>query len=121
MFRRLGQGPATSEGSSRRQFIKRAGLTGALTAAVIGGAEVAGLTPALASSRRSDHPGHRGGSPKVCTGNCTYTYTPRQCNGGKSCPSGQCCFTYQCAGSCGSGHGKMCVTHSCSNFNVCCH
>lgn len=113
MFRRLGHEPPATEGSNRRQFLRRTGVAGALSAAVIGGAEVTGLSPAFATTR---HPARR----RSCNGHCTNTYSPRKCNGGKSCPSGQCCFHYSCEGSCGSGSGYHCVIHSCSNFTTCC-
>jgi hypothetical protein len=112
MFRRPGGPSVTPEGSSRRQFIKRAGVTGALTAAVIGGAEVAGLGSAFASTK---HANHRAGSPKICECACSYKYTPGQCG---KCGTGQCCFTYTCTGTCG-GKGKLCITRNCANFNVC--
>jgi hypothetical protein len=127
MIRRLGKDsspPRDAEGTSRRQFLRRAGLAGALSAAVIGGAEVMGLSSASAVTKRANRPRYRvegGQSPDVCTGFCNYTYTPRQCNGGKSCPSGQCCFTFTCGGTCGTSSGKGCRVHSCNNYSICCH
>jgi anaerobic selenocysteine-containing dehydrogenase len=110
MFRRSDQAPA---GSSRRQFLKRAGVTGALSAAVLGGAEVAGLSSAFASTRNPKR-------PRSCNGHCTYTYTPYKCNGGKACPSGECCFYQSCEGTCGTSHGYGCRAHGCSNYETCC-
>lgn len=127
MFKRFGKesmAPREAEGTSRRQFLRRAGVTGALTAAVIGGAEVTGLTSAFASTKSANRPLYRlegVNSPDVCTGFCNYTYTPRQCNGGRPCPPGYCCFTYTCGGTCGSGTHKACIAHTCSNFSICCH
>jgi hypothetical protein len=127
MFGRLGKDVAPSadaEGTSRRQFLRRTGMAGVVTAAMIGGAEVAGLSSAFASSKVGNRPRYRvegGKSPDICTGFCNYTYTPRQCNGGRACPGGQCCFTFTCGGTCGTSSGKRCMTHSCSNFSICCH
>jgi hypothetical protein len=124
MFRRSGRDPAVPDGSSRRQFLRRAGVTGALSAAVIGCAEVVGLSSAFASTKHPARPRYRvqgGASPDICTGYCNYTYTPYKCNGGKACPSGQCCFAYSCAGTCGTSSGHTCYSHACSNFSTCCH
>jgi hypothetical protein len=104
----LSAGPE-DRGSSRRQFLRRAGVAGALGAALVGGAEMTGLSSALASSKKT-------GKPQACARTCVYTYTPRQCNGGKSCPGGECCFT--ASGPCCSG--KVCMARSCASFAVCC-
>ena len=57
MINRSGKKLAPSleaEGTSRRQFLRRAGVAGALTAAMIGGAEVTGLSSALCVTARPE-------------------------------------------------------------------
>jgi hypothetical protein len=77
-------------GVSRRSFLRRAGVTGAAAAAMIGIADVAGMSSAFAATRKR---------PASCGCFETCRYTPRQCNGGKACPSGKCCFTCSFGGS----------------------
>jgi hypothetical protein len=93
-------------GSTRRHFLRRAGITGALAAAFVGAADAAGLGKALAStSRRCGH------------GILTCTYTPRQCNGGRPCSPGWCC--YHCVGPCENVHTCI-ATGQCKSFTGCC-
>lgn len=95
----------------RRQFLRRAGVTAVFTAALAGVADVAGVSALASTKRRHEH----GTKPDVC---CTvFTYSPGHCNGGKACPSGQCCFFIE--SSC-SGNSYSCVTHSCSDFSTGC-
>jgi hypothetical protein len=96
--------------TSRRHFLRRAGITSALAAAIVGGADMAGLSSASAGTR---------GTNKACNSRCQYTYTPGRCapNGG-SCPSGSCCY-YQCGPCCVCRYN--CIAHHCSyNFYYCC-
>jgi hypothetical protein len=97
--------------TTRRNFLRRAGITGAAAAALIGGADLAGLTPAYARSQKA-RAGARG---KTACAGCSYgcTYTPGKCGG---CGTGGCCFT--CTGSCGTL--RQC--HPCSDrpaYNLC--
>lgn len=91
--------------ASRRQFLRRAGITAAVAAAFAGTAEMAGMSSAAAAAK--------GQKRRYC---CTsYTYAPYHCNNGHACPSGQCCFHWvNCYGS-----GYACIAHSCSNFSQC--
>jgi anaerobic selenocysteine-containing dehydrogenase len=91
--------------TSRRGFLRRAGITGAVTAGLIGVSEVAGLSPASAQGSGSVQrfkvseggiqllrPGE---SPNCCScGNYVY------CQCGGCCPSGTCC--YHVSGCCGT-------------------
>lgn len=98
--------------TSRRQFLRRAGLAGAAAAALAGTADLAGMSSALAAV---GHKGNkRGKNDRMCCLSCTYT--PFHCNGGRACPSGQCCF--YCVNSCG-GASHMCLSHSCNNWSNC--
>lgn len=110
------RGPAqTADGASRRQFLRRAGITGALTAGLLGTAEVTGLSSALASP--SQPRGHQ--AKRSCGSFCKYTYSPGHCGpNGAKCPPGSCCF-YQSGGCCTNRYN--CIVHSCTNFEICCH
>lgn len=75
------------DGASRRQFLRRAGITAALTAAVAGGADLAGLTAASAKVR----PSSKRNQPDTCC--VTALYEPNQCEpDGRACPGGACCY-----------------------------
>jgi hypothetical protein len=101
--------------TSRRGFLRRAGITGALAAGFIGTAEVAGLSTALAA--RSG-PGTRR-IPFPCQSICKFVYSPGRCApGGGKCPSGSCCF-YQ-SGSCCAANRYNCIAGHCSTFTQCC-
>jgi len=97
--------------TSRRQFLRRTGITAAVAAAFVGAADIAGMSSASAAVK---HKNGRAASPDACCVSCTYT--PGHCNGGKACPSGECCF--RCVNNCG-GTSFECLTHSCSNFSTC--
>ncbi len=91
--------------TSRRQFLRRAGITAAVAAALSGTAEAVGISSAFAAAK--------GPNRRYCC--ISYTYSPYHCNGGRACPSGQCCFYYV-----GCGHsGYACIAHSCNNFVSC--
>lgn len=98
--------------TSRRQFLRRAGITAAVTAALAGTADVAGMSSAFAAAKHKNR--HGAGSNSCCV---SCTYTPRQCNGGKSCASGECCF--YCYHNCGGYYSYACLAHSCNNFSNC--
>lgn len=98
---------SAEEGSTRRHFLRRAGITSAVAAALVGVADVAGVSQALAGTRRRNC-GH---------GSQTCTYAPRHCNGGNPCPPGNCC--YHCVG-CGGNHYTCIPTGSCKSFTACC-
>lgn len=106
--------------TSRRRFLSRATIMAAMSAALVGGAEVAGLSPALAKGQ------HRGRTlisnaplPQhkcQCLCNCTCLYSPGYCNGGKPCPNGKCCYDCDCCGS----YAFACFSNHChSNFTYC--
>jgi hypothetical protein len=100
--------------TDRRQFLRRAGVTAVVTTALAGVMDMAGMS-ALASTRlKHEHQAKPGTKPDACCG--IFTYSPRHCNGGNSCPSGQCCFYVQT--SCGASY-YACITHSCSSFSTC--
>jgi anaerobic selenocysteine-containing dehydrogenase len=99
--------------TSRRQFLRRAGITAAVTAALAGTADVAGMSSAFAAAQRKNH--SYGASSRRCCVSCTYT--PFHCNGGKACPSGECCF--HCYHNCGNYYSYACLAHSCNNFSNC--
>lgn len=103
-------------GTSRRAFLRRAGLAGAAATALIGVTDVAGLSQAFASSRRPIRPTSR---PRNCGGGSqTCRYNPGHCNGGRPCSKGWCCYT--CTGACGT-HTSCIETGSClSSFTACC-
>lgn len=93
--------------ASRRQFLRRAGITAAVAAAFAGTADMAGIPAAAAAAKGMKR------RPDFCC--ISYTYAPFHCNGGSACPSGQCCFHWvSCHGS-----GYACIAHSCSNFTAC--
>jgi hypothetical protein len=96
-----------SEEPTRRHFLRRAGLMGAVTAAFIGGADLAGI-PAHASVRSNK----QRTSPD--TGCCIdYTWAPGHCG---TCPSGECCFH---AVGC-NANDYLCVASSnCADFGRC--
>jgi hypothetical protein len=85
---------------TRRHFLRRTGIMGAVTAAFIGGADLAGISAqaSVKSNKRRMGPA----VPEVCC--IDYTWAPDHCNGGHPCPSGECCFhatgcttpTYMC-------------------------
>jgi hypothetical protein len=105
-------------GTSRRHFLRYTGIATAVTAAVAGGAELVGLTSASAATqhnaKQSGTHQHSGGHPDVCCGN--FIYSPYKCNGGKACPSGQCCFYVTT--SCGASY-YACISGHCSTFSTC--
>lgn len=103
------------EAASRRQFLRRAGITAALTAAVAGGADLAGLTAASAKVR----PSSKRRSPDTCC--VTALYEPNQCwPDGRACPSGECCFYLmysECPGE--SDHYSCLGGVGCKTFSKC--
>ena len=103
------------EATSRRHFLRRAGITGALTAGFIGTAEVAGLSSAFAARSRPLN----SKIPDPCQSICKYVYSPGRCGpNGAKCPSGSCCF-YQ-SGACCAANRYNCIAGHCSTFTICC-
>ena len=103
------------EATSRRHFLRRAGITGALTAGFIGTAEVAGLSSAVAARSRPLN----SKIPDPCQSICKYVYSPGRCGpNGAKCPSGSCCF-YQ-SGACCAANRYNCIAGHCSTFTICC-
>lgn len=97
--------------TSRRSFLRRAGITGAVAAGFVGVADVTGLS----STRAAASPGSRG--QKHTHGEVLHGYEPgeaasgarrsdycvyQSCNCHGCCPSGTCC--YYCTGNCGTFH-----------------
>jgi hypothetical protein len=96
--------------TDRRTFLRRAGISAAVTAAVVGGADLAGLSAASAATRS------KRSSPEECCITCIYE--PRQCNGGRACPQAGCCFYCYFNSGCGSD-GYRCMNRSCTTFSQC--
>lgn len=113
--KRVGGGPAGNEapGHSRRDFLRRAGVTGALAAGLIGGADLLGMSSAMASTHHGAK--RTGRSPGPCTETYQCRQTPGQC-GGPCSPSGHCCYT--CTG-CGVTQ-KGCHSTCSPSFGGCC-
>lgn len=95
---------------TRRHFLRRAGVVGAVAAAFIGGgAELAGMSASAAV--RSKAKNVRGG-PGVCT------YDKGAC--GETCQSGECCYKCVCAG--GTTHYGCAPAHrpGCQSYDITC-
>lgn len=116
----------STDGTSRRQFLRRAGITAALTAAVAGGADLAGMSAASAKVRtpgQKRSPGlfrtgkNRG--PDTCC--VVATYSPYKCNPyGHACESGECCFYLAYSGCSGETNHYACLGgEGCSSFSEC--
>lgn len=107
--------------TSRRGFLRRAGITGAVAAGLLGVADVAGVSPAFAGRasiyvklKHGDYAlkngkyvflGH-GAVPTKCP-TCSECGHYESCNCGGCCPPGTCCIVYPRT-CCGSNH--RCVT-----------
>lgn len=112
-------GTASHGDMVRRAFLRKAGITGAMTAAVVGVADMAGLTSASAASRK---PGAVPagftvslGSPDsaASSSSCTFVHCGCGTNGRTCCSPGLCC--YHCSGNCVSG--KICLSRSTTHCN----
>ena len=117
--RRAGHGPSHESeplSTSRRNFLRRAGITGAVAAAFIGTAEVTGLSSAMAAANQRSS--KRNNSPDSCPDKCIYTYTPERCGG--QCPSGSCCYHQSSTSDCCVNRFNCIAGHCGSNFSVCC-
>jgi hypothetical protein len=112
--------PAGQGDTSRRSFLRRAGLMSAAAAAFVGGADVLGLTPASAATRS----GARNNC--VCPASCTYVACG--CRGAfhaasnGCCDSGWCCYHCNQPTRCGGGY-HACLsrswTHCAPSFAYC--
>ena len=113
------------DGPSRRGFLRRAGLVGAATAAVIGGADVLGLTSASATTRSATT--HRGtkrrahGDPDCCSIECEYQGCGCKgvsgAGGNGCCDSGTCC--YRCRACTGTFFHQCVKKAGCLGYNYC--
>lgn len=92
---------------TRRNFIRRAGIIGGITAAFIGTADLAGMSSAMASRKKQSS------AAEPCCFSCTFD--PGHCGG--TCPSGSCCF--HCVGSCGSEYTQCLTRPNCDKFGYC--
>ena len=93
---------------SRRGFLRRAGIAGALAAGLAGVAELAGTGPAYARSRPSRQPRlQQNKGQRQCIGNCSWlcSYTPGKCG---SCGPNNCCFTCVSDGTANCGTSTRC-------------
>ena len=82
-----GKGNEGHEAPTRRHFLRRAGVIGAVTAAFIGGgAELAGVSAFASAKSNKNQPN---GRPGVCT------YDAGHCGSG-GCPHGFCCYRCVC-------------------------
>ncbi|HEY7144864.1 MAG TPA: hypothetical protein VH637_11495 [Streptosporangiaceae bacterium] len=105
-----GAGPTPS---SRRDFLRRAGMTGALAAGLAGGAELLGLSAASASAHQRSR---KAGAQASCLLFMTCRQSPGACPGGPCHPSGHCCYT--CTG---CGTVRVSCRNTCSpSFSLCC-
>jgi hypothetical protein len=98
---------------TRRNFIRRAGIIGGITAAVIGAADLAGMSSAVAAVGVKGQRNASGAEP--CCFSCTFD--PGHCNNGAACASGSCCF--HCVGSCGSEYTQCLSRPNCDKFGYC--
>lgn len=94
--------------TSRRNFLRKAGLMGAVAAALAGGAEAVGLTPASAASK----------SNCVCYGDCSYQgcncYGDAHAGSNGCCDSGYCCYICEATHPCGPGGYSICISRNAS-------
>jgi hypothetical protein len=96
---------------SRRRFLRQAGLMGAVTAAFVGAADLAGMSSAVAGVKPMKSRTH---SP--CCETCTYS--AGHC--GHTCPSGQCCFHCVCnMPSCCNPFYQCIKRPNCNKFTKC--
>jgi hypothetical protein len=109
---RLPKGGTRHGNEARRTFLRKAGITGAVTAAFIGAADVIGLGSASAAGKpgpRQASLNAQSGPPGDITPDASITCTHFSCgcgnNGSTCCPSTSCC--YHCSGICASG--RICV------------
>ena len=100
--------------TTRRSFLRRAGIVSAVTAAFVGAADVAGVAKAATSAKSTPR------TPDVCICTEFWTYSPGHCNGGKPCPNGKCCFHVTESGpGCSENLGFQCLSMSCTNHSKC--
>jgi hypothetical protein len=100
---------------SRRRFLRQAGLMGAVTAAFVGAADLAGMSSAVAGLKPMKAHAH---SDIPCCVTCTYS--AGHCNGGKPCSSGSCCFHCVCnMPSCCNPYYKCIKRPNCNKFTQC--
>jgi hypothetical protein len=120
----LPSGTTAQAAVSRRGFLRRAGITGAVAAGLVGIADVAGLSPAHASTKAPVRYKITGQTIRAMRpdepANCCSTggFFHCECNG--CCPAGYCC--YHVSGCCGSRHVCLLRPGSCSGSTgiVCC-
>lgn len=98
---------------SRRNFLRKAGLMGAVAAALTGGAEVVGLTPASAAGRTNC----------TCYGACTrascHCYGDAHAGSDGCCKSGYCCYECTTTHGCGGiGSYTICISRSASHCDT---
>lgn len=111
----------THSTASRRDFLHHAGIAGAATAAIIGGADLVGLTSASAATKAAK-PKYRRFGPDVCTceWECVYHRGEPGCHG--TCPSGSCCYLCTASpASCGSFSGCYSGYKDCASHSICGH
>jgi anaerobic selenocysteine-containing dehydrogenase len=101
--------------SSRRDFLRRAGMAGALAAGLAGGAELLGMSSASAATQRRVRKVSQGRSDAPCTETYRCVQSPGKC-GGPCQPSGHCCYTCTGCGVTLVGCHDTCST----SFGGCC-
>jgi hypothetical protein len=104
--------PAKLEATSRRGFLRRAGVVAALSAAAAGGAELVGLSAVAAGTPKSKS------TPETCCRHCVYE--PGKCNSGNPCAPGYCCFYCNpTSGNCIPTSYWECIPNHCKTFSQC--
>lgn len=100
--------------SSRRGFLKRAGLGGVFAAAVVGGLDVLGAAPARAAGAGTSTAGVSSpGACPVCE--LVWTCSPGDC--GSACPSPKWCYRW--VNSCTGHSGFQCNFNNCATHVQC--
>jgi hypothetical protein len=105
----LSNDTTTQAAVSRRGFLRRAGITGAVAAGLIGVADVAGLSSASAASQSNSGSKVTGRTTTrgvATNSNCSSCGGFFSCQCNVCCPPGYCC--YHVSGCCGSHH--VCLT-----------
>jgi hypothetical protein len=105
MRSRKTHGTITQSAMARRGFLRMTGITTAVTAGILGVADVAGLSPAFADSQQQPT-GRVTSLPRPASASCCWYGSYSGCNCSGCCPPGSCCYVWP------AGCGKK-GFHSC--------